>query len=129
MAPVTLFVFPYRDGASVAESAVRPGLWRVERLPAMASPFHVAIAAAAPDRGDFPAGIAVAVSVRATRGWHDHPAALRGHQVADVVVRKLVARFGHRDVVPRTTDRLSAKLIQPCLAGLANALRCLHSSA
>jgi hypothetical protein len=27
------------------------------------------------------------------------------------------------------TDRLSAKLIQPCLAGLANGLGCLHISA
>lgn len=42
------------------------------------------------------------------------------------VVGEFVARPGHGDVVPRTTDRLSAKLIQPCLAGLANGLGCLH---
>jgi len=37
--------------------------------------------------------------------WHDHPAALSGHEVTDVVVGELVARrFGRCDVVPRTTD-------------------------
>src|ERR1700733_5308019 len=106
MAAVTLFVFPYRDGASVADSAVRPGLWRVKRSPATASPLYVAIAAAAPDRSDFPAGIAVGVAVGAARRWHDHPAAHSVYEVADEVVRELVTtRAGHGDVLPRTTDR------------------------
>jgi hypothetical protein len=105
---------------------MRSGLRCVKGCAAMAAPLHVAIAAAAPDRSDFPAGIGVVVAVRAACGRHDHPAALRVHEVAHKVVRKLVARFGHADVLTRTTDRLSAKLIQPCLAGLANGLRRLH---
>lgn len=71
----------------------------------MASPFHVAIAAAAPDRSDFPAGIGVRVPIRATRWWHDHPAADGGHEIADKVIGELVAWFGHGDVVPRRSDR------------------------
>jgi hypothetical protein len=70
------------------------------------------------------------VAVRATRWRYDHPAALGGYEVADEVVREVIAtRFGHGDFLPRATDRLSAKLIQPCLAGLANGLGCLHISA
>ena len=41
---------------------------------------------------------------RASIWWHDHPAALRGYEIANVVVGELVARPGHGDVVPRTTD-------------------------
>lgn len=77
------------------------------------------------------------MSVGAARRRHDNPAAIDGHEVADEVVREVVATlFGHGGVVPRATDRLSAKLIQPCLAslangltGLANGLRCVHISA
>jgi hypothetical protein len=36
--------------------------------------------------------------------WDDHPAALGGYEVADIVVGEFVARPGHGDVVPRTTD-------------------------
>jgi hypothetical protein len=101
--PLLVF-FPHRDGAAVAESAVRSRLGCVKGCAAMAAPFHVAVAAAAPDRSDFPAGVGVGVAVGAIGGWHDHPAALRGHEVADEVVRELVARIGHCDVVPRSTD-------------------------
>jgi hypothetical protein len=70
-------VFPYGYGASVAESAVRSRLRRVKDCAAMAAPFHVAITAAAPDRGDFPAGIGVGVALGATRWRHDHPDELK----------------------------------------------------
>ena len=50
---------------------------------------------------------------------------LGAYAVAHEVVGEFVARLGHGDVVPRTTDRLSAKLIQPCFAGLANGMGCL----
>jgi hypothetical protein len=69
------------------------------------------------------------MGVRAACGWHNDPAAIGGYEVADVVVGEIAARFGHGDVVPRATDRLSAKLIQPWLTGLANGLGCLHLSA
>jgi hypothetical protein len=36
-----LVVFPHRDRAFVAESAVRAGLWRVDRFAAPAAPRHV----------------------------------------------------------------------------------------
>jgi hypothetical protein len=87
----------------------------VKRSAAMASPFHVAIAAAAPDRADFPAGIGVVVAGRAARRRLHDPAALGGHEVAHVMVGELVARrFGHGDVVPRTTDnKLGSGLLAP----------------
>jgi hypothetical protein len=43
--------------------------------------------------------------VRTARRWYDDPAALSGYEVADEVVRELVALFRHGHVVPRTTDR------------------------
>jgi hypothetical protein len=47
---------------------------------------------------------AVGVAVRAA-GWrHDHPSVLGGYEVANKVVGELVARIGHCDVEPRTTD-------------------------
>ena len=85
---------------------MRSRLGRVKGCAAMAAPFHVAIAAAAPDRGDFPAGVAVGVAVRAACWWHDHPAALGRYEVADKVVREVIAAWiGHRDVLPRTSDK------------------------
>ena len=69
------------------------------------------------------------MTVRAAGRRNHNPAAVGAHEVADVVVGEFVARPGHGDVVPRTTDRLSANLIQPCIAGLANGLRCLYVSA
>jgi hypothetical protein len=45
------------------------------------------------------------VAVGAGCRWHDHPSALGFNQIADEVVRELVAWFGHGDVVPRITDR------------------------
>lgn len=40
------------------------------------------------------------------RGWRDYDlAAFGGYEVADEVVRELIARFGHGEVVPRTTDK------------------------
>jgi hypothetical protein len=63
----------------------------------------------APDGADRPAGVAVIMPVGAAGRRHDHPSAIGGHKVADVVVREIVAmRFGHSDVVPRTTDRQAA---------------------
>jgi hypothetical protein len=63
------------------------------------------VIACAPHCSDFPAPVAVVVAVWAGRWWHDHPAALGRYEVANEVVRELVTRFGHGDVVPRATDR------------------------
>lgn len=83
---------------------MRSRLRRVKGCAAMAPPLHVTIAAAAPDRRDFPAGIGVGVAVRAARRRHNDPAALRGHKVTHEVVGELVAQIRHCDVVPRSTD-------------------------
>jgi hypothetical protein len=40
-----------------------------------------------------------------TRDPNDGPLKEVGHQVADEVVREVIARLGHRDVVPRITDK------------------------
>ena len=106
-----LLVFVHRHGASVAESAVRPGLWRVKGCAAMASPLHVPVVACAPHRRHRPAPVAVVVAGGAARRWDDHPSALGFNQIADEVVRELVAWFGHRDVVLQTSDR-------PCNAAM-----------
>jgi hypothetical protein len=54
-------------------------------------------------------GVAVGVTVWAARRRHHRPTALGGHQVADEVVREIITpRFGHRDVLSRTTDRAPA---------------------
>jgi hypothetical protein len=55
------------------------------------------------------------MAVGAAGGWHDHPSALGFNQIADEVVREFVARrFGHRDLVPRTTDNnLGSGLLAP----------------
>jgi hypothetical protein len=98
-APVENFV-----GASVPDSAVRPGLRCVKCFAAMASPHHVPAVAGAPHRTDRPAWVAVVVAIRAAGWWHYHPTALGAYEVADKVVQELVARIGHCDVVPRTTD-------------------------
>jgi hypothetical protein len=46
------------------------------------------------------------MAIRATCWWHDHPAVLGGYEVADEVVRELVATLaGHRTVVLRTSGR------------------------
>lgn len=68
------------------------------------------------------------MAVGAARGWHDHPAPRRGHEVADEVVRKLVAR-GDSATATLYPEPPTSKLIQPCIAGLANGLRCLYVSA
>jgi hypothetical protein len=112
--PATLFVFVDRHRASVSDSAVRPGLRRVEHCAAMASPCHMSGVAGAPDRADRPTGVALGVAVQAARRRHDHPAALGVHEVADEVVRELVATFGHRDVVCQATDNnLGSGLLTP----------------
>jgi hypothetical protein len=52
------------------------------------------------------------VAGRAGRRRHDDPAALGVHQVADEVVREIVARrFSHGDVVPQTSYK------EPTLCG------------
>jgi hypothetical protein len=54
------------------------------------------------------------VAVRAAGWWYDDPAPLGGHEVADEVVRELVPRLGHGDVVPRTIDNnLGSGLLAP----------------
>ena len=95
---------------------MRSGLGRVKDCAAPAAPRHVPVIAGAPHRANRPARLPVSVAVRAARWRHDHPAALRVDEVANVVVGEVVARPGHGEVLPRATDRLSAKLIQPCLA-------------
>jgi hypothetical protein len=83
-----------------------PGLGRVEDRAAPAAPRHVPAVAATPHRANRPPAVAVAMAVRAACRRHHNPTALRGDEVAHEVVRKLVApRFGHRDVLPRTSDR------------------------
>jgi hypothetical protein len=97
---LALFVFPNGDGADVADSAVRPGLRRVDRLPALAAPRHVSVVARTPHRADRPARVAVGVAVGAAGGWYDDPAAFGWYEVADEVVGEVVALFGHGDVQP-----------------------------
>jgi hypothetical protein len=54
------------------------------------------------------------MAIGAAGGWHDDPAALGGHEVPHVVVGEPVARLGHGDVVPRTTDNnLGGGLLAP----------------
>jgi hypothetical protein len=125
-----VFVFPHRDRATVTNPALDTGLRRIDEFPAPASPGHVSAVARTPHRTHRPTILAVVVPVWAAGRRNHNPAAAGAHEVADVVVREIVMpRFGHREVVPRTTDRLSANLIQPCIAGLANGLRCLYVSA
>ena len=76
----------------------------VEGCAAMAAPRHVPSVACAPNRRHRPAPVVVVVAVGAACRWYDDPAAIGGYEVADVVVGELVARIGHCDVVPRTTD-------------------------
>jgi hypothetical protein len=83
---------------------MRPRLRRVNRCAAPTPPHHVPAVACAPHRADRPPAVAVVVAVGATGGWHDDPAAIGGYEVANKVVGELVARIGHCDVVPRTTD-------------------------
>jgi hypothetical protein len=71
----------------------------------MAAPHHVTAVACTPHRADRPTTVAVVVSVGAARRWHDDPAARGVHQIADEVVREVVAtRIGHGDVVREATD-------------------------
>jgi hypothetical protein len=63
----------------------------------------MAIAAAAPDRSDFPAGIGVVVAGGAARR-HDDPAALCGYEIADEVVGKSSRDDSATAVVPAATD-------------------------
>jgi hypothetical protein len=97
---LALFVFPHRHWADVAQPAWRPGLRRVNRCAAMASPLHMSTAAGAPHGTDRPAWVCVGVAVGAAGWWHDHPTAIGGHEVADKVVGELVTpRLGHGDFV------------------------------
>jgi hypothetical protein len=57
-----LFVFVHRDGASVADSAVRARLRRVKHCAAGAAPRHMPPIAGTPDRADRPAAVAVVVA-------------------------------------------------------------------
>jgi hypothetical protein len=97
-----LLVLPHRHGASIADSAVRSRLRCVKACAAMASPCHMPAIARTPYGADRPTTVAVLVAVRAARRRHDHPAALGRHEVADEVVREVVAtRNGRGDVVPQ----------------------------
>src|SRR5277367_7153830 len=60
-----LLVLPHRHWASVADSAVRPGLRRVNRCAAMASPRHMSTVAGTPHGTNGPAAVTVGVTVRA----------------------------------------------------------------
>ena len=60
--------------------------------------------ARAPDGAERPAGVCVVMAVGAAGRWHDHPSSLGEYEVADEVVRELIARLGHCHVVPRTPD-------------------------
>jgi hypothetical protein len=101
---LALFVFKHRDRAAIAESAVNPGLRRIDEFAAPAAPRHMPAVAGAPDGADRPAAVAVAVAVWAAGWWHGHPSAIGRYEVANKVVGEFVARIGHCDVVPRTTD-------------------------
>ena len=83
---------------------MRSRLRRVKGCAAMAAPLHVSVIACAPHRRHRPTPVAVVVAVGAARRWHDHPTAIGGHKIAHEVVGEFVARPGHGDVVPRTTD-------------------------
>jgi hypothetical protein len=102
---MALFVFPYGYGASIADSAVRSRLRCVKGCAAMATPCHMPPVARTPHGANRPTPVAVIVAVGAARRRHNDPAALGRHEVADIVVRGIVAtRIGHGDVVPRATD-------------------------
>jgi hypothetical protein len=46
------------------------------------------------------------MAIRAACGWYNDPSAIGGYEVADEVVREVIAtRFGDRNVVPRITDK------------------------
>jgi hypothetical protein len=97
-----LLVLPHRHWASIADSAVRSRLRCVKACTAVAAPCHMPAVARTPYGADRPNTVAVLVAVRAARRRHDDPAALGRHEVADEVVREVVAtRNGHGDVVPQ----------------------------
>ena len=53
------------------------------------------------------------VACGVARRWHDHPAALGAHEVADEVVREIVTpRLGHGDVVPQIADKQANSAVQ-----------------
>jgi hypothetical protein len=83
---------------------MRSRLRCVKGCAAMAAPVHVPVVACAPHRRNRPVPVAVVVAMGAGGWWHNDPAAPGGHEIAHVVVGELVARIGHCDVVPRTTD-------------------------
>ena len=65
--PTRLFVFEHGDWPSVADSAVRPRLWCVQRVSAPAAPHHVAAVARTPDRIHRPAPVAAGMAGRTAR--------------------------------------------------------------
>ena len=60
--------------------------------------------ARAPDGAGRSAGVCVVMAVGAAGRWQNHPSSLGGYEVADEVVRELIARLGNCHVVPRTPD-------------------------
>jgi hypothetical protein len=100
-----LLVFHIDTGPRPRIGTLGPRLRRIDRLAAPAAPRHMSAVAGAPDGTDRPPTATVIVAVGA-RGRRDNDAAAFGvDQVADEVVREIIAtRVGHRDVVRQTTD-------------------------
>jgi hypothetical protein len=71
---------------------------------------------------------AVAVAVRATRRRHHNPTAVGMHPGRP---RNCWGKSSRRESATATLypEPPTSKLIQPCIAGLANGLRCLYVSA
>lgn len=118
MPSAVFLVFPYRDGASVAESAMRSRLRRVKGCAAMAAPLHMPVIAAAPHRTHRPARLSVGVAVRAARSV--------GTRSSTKLLGKSSRGSATATLLPQATDRLSAQLIQPWLAALTSGSGCLH---
>jgi hypothetical protein len=87
--------------------------------------------AGTPDRADRPTSVAVVVADRATGRRDDDPAAIGTHQIADEVVREVVAmRAGHRTVVARAADIGGGHQFTVCsypLSEVASSIRAMTS--
>jgi hypothetical protein len=99
-----LLVFTHRYRAFFAESAARSRLRRIDRHSAPSAPRHMPAVARTPHRANRSTWVGIGVADRATSRRHNHPSALGGYEVADVVVGEVIARFGHCDVLPQATD-------------------------
>lgn len=72
----------------------------------MAAPGHMPAIACAPHRAHRPSGGAIVVAVRTGCRRHHNPAAVGVDQVGDEVVWEVFApRVGHREVLPRASDK------------------------